>query len=330
MTSPWELLPAPVPQTENPKLGYFYDKVAKHLIPTTVRIMNTGLPIDLEKVQELEKELDTVLLQVETTLASNSIVKRYLLERYSRIKQSYVEDRLSKCKTPEQLIKPFKHTDMNHRSYFMHCIGSTFKIPEQDDKLPTGIDKWPANKIKPLAKEQVVFKRLLAGELNESNNKFAKQAMELLATHKAEIYNKKYLHQAKTFEGVELPAFNAASPDQKHDILTGMLNHQSDKLTDSYVKYERECKISHRRNMPEPNPPKNKYSWNRDNMESVLKNSTDPAEQELLQALVDHSMGAIIKNNFIQAFYRYTVEGRLFGTYKLISAKTGRYTSSNP
>lgn len=52
--------------------------------------------------------------------------------------------------------------------------------------------------------------------------------------------------------------------------------------------------------------------------------------KNVLEGLLEYSNSAIIKNNFIKAFYNYTIEGRLKGTYTNFGAKSYRLTSKAP
>ena len=325
---PWEYLPAPIPKTHSPPLGEFYERFARPLIADTVRMMCTGLPIDLDKVRELEATLDVTIKQVHDTLLTNPIIKQYQEQRYEHLKKAYIADRKSKCKDPSDYIKPFKHNDMNHRSYFMQVFTENVPLPQPTDLLPTGIPKWTAKDVKAHS-SKTVLKKLLEGSITESNNKYAAEAVRRFAKAKADIYNKKFLQQAQDLD-FEFPPFNPGSPDQKHDVLTSMLGYESNKLTDAYEKYDRAMNAHIKYGKPEPTEPKNKFSWDRENIENLQHTAKNENEKALFQALIDYSMGSIIKNNFIKAFYEYTVDGRLYGQYKLLGAKTGRYTSSNP
>ena len=303
--SPHDLLPAPDPKSVNYPIDYFYNKVAKHLIKDTVRIMDNGLCIDIDKVIELESELASQLAEVEEELQNSKIITTYLEGRYSKQIKAYKEDRASKLRDASYYLVPFKYKDMTHRSYFMDEYAKEQGWSSPEDKLPTGVGKWPANLVKKYAKTNVLLTMLLEGKLPE-NTPTLVRAMQRLASDKASMYNDKYLTQIEDPK-VPYPKFNPASPQQKRELFE-MLGIESEETS-------KDTGLA---------------SWNRTQIERVNKLTTDDGIREFTQSFIDYSFAAIIKNNFIEAFYTYSVEGRLYGQYKLLGAKSGRYTSSNP
>ena len=301
--SPHDLLPAPIPASVSPPIDYFYHNVAKHLIKDTVRIMSNGLPIDLTRVEQLEEELDKIITGVKVTLANNDYIKQYLEKAYSKQIQAYKAEQAAKLKLPSNFLVPFDHKKPEHRSYFMYLYAQQQGITQPTTLLPTGIPKWSANDVKKLSASRPILQRLLAGTLIPPETL---PAMTLLSEHKAEIKNKSY-HDNIASPSIPYPEFNPASSLQKKELFA-MLGYTSEAVSKTT----------------------GEESWDRDQIERLFKETSDPILKELLQALIDHSFSAIVRSNFIEAFYRYTVDGRLHGQYKLFGAKTFRYTSSNP
>lgn len=301
--SPHDLLPAPVPSTIDPPDDYFYSQVVKHLVPTTVRLMNTGLPIDLNRVEQLEHELDSIISDVHSTLAANPHIQAYLQSRYASQISEYQSLQLSRIKPASAFLVPFDHKKPEHRSYFMHLYAQSQSLPLPPDTLPTGISKWSARDVQKLSASRPILQRLLAGQLRSTETA---QAMQLYAEHKADLRNKSTRDKINA-PNISYPVFNPASPVQKAELFS-MLNLQSEATSKTT----------------------GADKWDRAQLERLLHEVSDPATIELLQALIDFSFAAIVRNNFIEAFYNYTVDGRLHGQYKLFGAKSFRFTSSNP
>lgn len=305
MYSPHDQLPAPEPRSTNYSLGHFYNNTAKYLIKDTVRIMDNGLNIDFDKVIELEELLANQLAEVEKELASNPLINEYLEKRYETQIKDYIADRKSKMRDPSYYDKPFKPKDMTHRSYFMEEYAALQGWGSPEEKLPTGVGKWPVNLIKKYAKSNRLLQTLLDGTI-PVNTPTVKKAMKKLAEDKAKLYNEKYVEQVQK-PTVPYPVFNPGSSKQKQELFH-MLGIESEA-------------VSKDTGLPK---------WDRDQVERVNKQTSNDDVKHFTQCFIDHSFAAIVKNNFIEAFYTYTVEGRLYGQYKLLGAKSGRYTSSNP
>ena len=305
MYSPHDQLPAPEPRLTEYPLGHFYQNTAKYLIKDTVRIMDNGLHIDIDKVIELEETLAEQLAEVETELAANPIIKQYLESRYANEIKAYIKDRKSKMRDPSYYLVPFKPNDMNHRSYFMDEYAKVQGWGSPDEKLPTGVGKWPANLVKKYAKSNRLLQMLLDGTI-PANTPAVVTAMQRLAEDKARMYNEKYVEQVKQ-PTVPFPTFNPGSSKQKQELFD-MLGIESEATS------------------KETGLPK----WDRAQVERVNKETDDEDVRHFTQCFIDYSFAAIIKNNFIEAFYNYSVDGRLYGQYKLLGAKSGRFTSSNP
>ena len=305
--SPWDQLPSCEPQHCEFAEGYFYEHTAKHLIKDAVRIMDNGLAIDINKVIALEEDLKSKLKDVEDRIANNPLIKNYLEVMYASQIEKYNADRKSKMRDYKFYLKDFNYKDMAHRSYFMEIYAKRREWDLPTEVLPSGVSKWSLNLVKKVSDRNPLIKRLLSGSLPISHP-IAVQAMNQLAKDKVEIYNKKYVEQINEARKlVGYPVFNPSSSKQKQELFA-MLEIESED-------------VSKQTGLPK---------WDRAQIERVNKSTNDENVRDFTQAFIDHSFAAIIKNNFIEAFYKYTVNGRLYGQYKLLGAKSGRFTSSNP
>ena len=302
--SPHDQLPTTEPKDTQYPIDYFYHNTAKFLIKDTVRIMNNGLHIDMDKVIELEKTLDAILVDVQSRLDNNPLVQKYLKERHKDLIRKYKEERATKLKKPEYFIKPFKHNDKVHRSYFMYLYAQSVGMTQPKQLLPTGIPEWPAKLVKKVATNRVL-KQLLDKTLSTSHH-IAVSAMKLLAEHKCAMHNKSYLEQIASPD-IPLPSFNPGSSQQKKELFL-MLGIESEKTSKT----------------------SGEASFDRDEVERINKETDDEVVKEITQCFIDHSFAAIVRNNFIEAFYNYSVNGYLYGTLRLFGAKSFRLTSNNP
>jgi DNA polymerase I-like protein with 3'-5' exonuclease and polymerase domains len=305
MYSPHDQLPAPNPKDAKYSVDDFYNNTAKYLIKDTVRVMDNGLAIDIDKVIALEEVLQVQLDEIDIELASNPLINAYLEKRYVTQIKEYKKSRAELKRSAEYYKVEFKSSDMFHRSYFMDEYAKTQGWSSPKDKLTTGVAKWPATLVKKYAKSNNLLRLLLADKL-PANMPIVDIAMDKLAADKANIYNSKYLEQIKNPD-IKYPVFNPGSSKQKQELFD-LLCIPSEA-------------ISKDTGLP---------SWNREQVERIHDQTSDKDVKNFTLSFIDHSFAAVIKNNFIEAFYNFTVDGRLYGSYNLLGAKTGRYTSSSP
>ncbi len=306
--SPHDLLPAPEPSTVEPDEHYFYDNVVKFLVKDVVRVMANGIPINLDKVRKLEAYLDVVLKKVDVTIQSNQIIQEFQEQTYEYNKADYVEEQEAKLKSAADFLKPFDPSNLVHRSYFMNELITTdqLHLPVPTDLLPTGIPKWTVNQIKHHIEVHPVLRLLIAKQIRPEH-RTARAAMLKYAEDKASIHNRQYEQNIVELSKVKFPRFKVSSSTQKRRLFDflGIESESTSKKT-------------------------GEDSWDRDQIERINKETGDDDIRTMTQAFIDYSFGAIVKQNFIAAFYRYTVKDRLYGSLRLFGAKTFRLTSQNP
>ena len=78
--NPVNLLPIKRPLEDDnfPEETFFYDNVIKELIPDVLRFESNGIPINLDKVTEVENTVNNVLSTVRDKLANNKLMNDFL------------------------------------------------------------------------------------------------------------------------------------------------------------------------------------------------------------------------------------------------------------
>lgn len=304
--SPWDQLktaPSPIGAEYPP--SYFYHHTAKWLIRSTVRVMLTGVPMSMERVEELETTLEDVLVDVHARLADNPVVQQFLAKRHEEELEKYRKLQHSKMRAPEHYVKDFDPSNTLDRSYFMDLYAERVGLGKPAKKHPSGVSVWPAALVKRLSTEHLPLRALADKTLNPKNPTAVKAAWNI-AKDRAEAYNRRYKENIRHPNCPEEP-LNPGSAKQKQELFAWMgieSEVTSAKTGDA--------------------------SWNKEQIERVYHETDDGDIKALAKCLLEFSESAIVRNNFIQAFYRYSVDGVLYGTYRLLGAKSGRYTSQQP
>lgn len=309
--SPHDLLPQPNPKTTEYSVDFFYEMVSKHLVKDVVRIMNNGIQMDMHKIAELQEVLDNRLKEVDQILENNPIIKEFQAEQYKKLIEEYIALQREKMKSHEEFPVKWKY-DLVCRSYFMKIWLEQNNVEtevETSDTLPTGIPKWTVNQIKAINKElgDPILQALIDKSLPE-NHPLVQQTIRAIQEDKAALWNAKYednIQNAKT--RVEFPKFNPGSAPQKAALM-------------EWLGYESDIKSKTTGN----------DSWGRKALEALKGIVEDKDVKEIVEAFLDFSSAAIIRRNFIEAFYNYSVDGRLYGTVNLGAAISFRNTSNNP
>ena len=300
---PFEHLPMPAPKDFDPGVEdplFFYRNFTKPLIPDMIQMMDVGLPIDSDAVEELRETVHNVLKTVSDRLEANQLIKEYQNSRLPEAQRKHAEEATKCLRTIDYYLKPYKPGDMLHRTWVVNYY---LARQNRDGDMK---DKWSVKDLKqynvflkdPFL-QAILDKRML------KNNSQVGYAMLELAEYKLDLWNRP--RQQKAEEPVELDPFNPGSNKQCKEFFA---LHKVEPVAFSDDTGE--------------------ASWSRKALEQVLYDITDPEMIEVLEAMIDYSYSAIIKSNFLKAFDSYTIDGVLHGNIKLFGAKSFRPTSNSP
>ena len=302
---PIELLPMPAPRYYDPSAKdplFFYNNFVKPMIPDMIQMMDVGLHIDSNAVEDLRTTIDDVLKTVTDRLEKNPLIKEYQNSRLPEAQKAHAEKATAALRDIEYYKRPYKPGDITHRTWVINTY--LIHLGRDDDTRP----KWT---LKDLKQYNIFLKDAFVKAIIDKrplkDNGAVVCGMANLAQYKLELWNRPRYEKAE--EPVTLDEFNPGSSKQKQEFFA--LNKIPPK---AFSKDTGEA------------------SWGRDQLEELLAENPDPLDDlfDVLEAFIDHSYSAIIKNNFLKAFDSFTIDGVLHGNFKLFGAKTFRPTSNNP
>ena len=300
---PIQLLPMPAPRDYDPSAKeplFFYHNFVKPMIPDMIQMMDVGLHVDPDAVEKLRTTIDEVLKTVTDRLAKNELIKEYQNSRLPAAQEAHAAKATEALRDIEYYKRPYKPGDMTHRTW----VVNTYLIHLAKDK-----DTRPKWTVKDLKQYNVFLKdaflKAIIDKRPLKNNGAVVCGMANLANYKLSLWNRPRYEKAE--EPVTLEEFNPGSSKQKQEFFA--LNKIPPK---AFSKDTGEA------------------SWGRDQLEELLIENNSKGLNDVLEAFIDHSYSAIIKNNFLKAFDSYTIDGVLHGNIKIFGAKSFRPTSNNP
>ena len=301
---PFELLPMPMPADFDPSVDtpdFFYENFLKHFIPDMIRMMNVGLTIDDAAVDDLRKVIDEVLRTVEDRLKVNPLIIQFQQFRLPAAQQAHAAKATEAVRTVDHYMKEFKSSDILHRTWVVNTHLRTL------GKSKDVRDKWTIANLK---KYNIWCKDLLLQGICQkrtftNENKAVLAGMKALAEFKVLLWNKPRYERAA--EPVPVDSFNPGSNKQMREFFAMM------KIPPlAFSKDTGEA------------------SWGRDQLVELKDQGAEGHLLVMLDACIDYSFSAIIKNNFIKAFDSFTIDGVLHGNIRLFGAKSCRNTSNSP
>ena len=271
------------------------------MVPDTIKMMCVGMCIDNEATESLRSTIDEVLSNVDAVLLRNPIIQKYQKQRAVVAQKTHYAKSTEAVRTAEFYYRDYSN-NVEHRTWVVNTYLKSLGY-NKDVK-----DDWTVKDLK----NYNIFKtdKVLAHIIDKSigkNSDVVINGLKALAEFKAELWNRPRYDKANSKASLE--PFNPGSAKQLQELFA-MLKIPpmavSDKTGDG--------------------------SWGREFIEVLLKQSDGSNKNldEVLECIIDHSFGGIIKSTFLKAFDTYTIDDVLHGNIKIFGAKSFRPTSNSP
>lgn len=244
-----DLLPIKHPTTDSTySYQHFYSNVVKPLVYDIVKIMNNGIPIDISKVELLEKTVEKVLKQVETTLSNNSLIKDFNEEKNNYEKEQKIQTLKQKEKSVKDFVITFNISNKVHRTMLVNTYLKEQNLYEKYGKIDNS--DWTVKDLKELNNtlHSSFIERILNKDKLLAHTDTARKVVNDIAQIKANVANSKLKEKENSINTAVIHnTFNFNSATQKQEFFT-YLGLTSEKTTST-----------------------GSNSWDRDSLEELLK-----------------------------------------------------------
>ena len=290
------IFPIKFPREFNPGRRYFYESVVKPLLKSVIEMRSVGLPLDMDKVFTLRDDLDKVREEAQQELNSNPIIQEFQAEAFQLAKSNFIQTTKEKQRQIDYYIKHLNIDAMDHRSYLMNYLSFQYDLKyKPEGLLPDGTLKWTAKDVKlcydacqlPIV-EEVLSKSISPDSIH------AKAAMRMLATTRANIYNKQYVDQLSDLSQLQIPEFNPGSSPQ----------------VSAFFRKHNVPPVVFSKDTGEP-------SYGREALEIYQQQLPKGPLLDVVNSLLKISAVKTTRTNFVENFLSYHINGRAYPNYKL-------------
>lgn len=197
---------------------YFYKNIVSKLIEDIVLITNNGIPINLDKVKILEKELDNIINQNNEILKNNYIIQKFINSENKFLKENKKNN--IQIKNIENFIVDFNINKNIHINYLIDIIIDEMIENNTIDNSYKRLNKtnWTQKKLKDILNKtnNNLIRIILDKDYNNIIlNKYKDKAILKLAEDKYNIELKKLeLKQQQIEDTEQYSEFNSLSSTQ--------------------------------------------------------------------------------------------------------------------
>ena len=207
--NPIDLLPVkkPFSDPDQPDESFFYENVAKQLLPDVMQIERTGIPINLEQVKGIEQITEDILTQIPLKLAQNAHIQNYLASKASEYSQ---DAKTSKKRSYIYYYKKYNKNNIIQRTFI---INSYLKEHGREKDC---LDKWTVKDAQLYSYHTGVRFPIEVTILEPSieTKALIEKYYKEMCQAKADIYNKSVEEKFKP----KNITFNPGSPKQKSEF----------------------------------------------------------------------------------------------------------------